>query len=140
YRTSESKFFEVHAGFDRAYTKQGKETASGPRIFLQIFHGQNREPLTSDRFSARRARVSNTAFTGCGAVNSLITDCSLHRLVPGCEPGGIGGVANATGFHIGEHGAQPAQIETALLCHVLDEMSAPRGQHGCPSAIQFFEL
>jgi hypothetical protein len=38
----------------------------------------------------------------------------------GRKASGVRSIENASGFHIREHSAKPAQVEAALLYHVLD--------------------
>ncbi len=58
----------------------------------------------------------------------------------GCEASGVGSVADAAGLDIGEYGAKPAQVEAALLGHVVDQVAAAGGQHRFPLAAQLAEF
>ena len=68
------------------------------------------------------------------------TGCVVIRLAAGCQASWCGGIANASGLNIGEYRAQPAQVESALLRHVLHQVAATAGQHRCPLPVQFPDL
>jgi len=65
---------------------------------------------------------------------------AVTQSAPGCEAGGVRGIANPSGLDIAEHRAEPAQVEAALLGHVLDQVAAAGGQHGDPLPAQFANL
>src|SRR5262252_7814095 len=58
----------------------------------------------------------------------------------GCEASRVRCVANASRLHVDKYPAEPAQVEAALLRHVLHQMATTGGQHRYPLPMQFPDL